>query len=1087
MSWEPFENRAEVFPELFSAVCKLHQKETTSHAERTVIVLFLIHCFQSLENAMVRAVTLAQVALPLWQHLSFSRLELEMKQAPHLEKKWKTMLKKQNKDGVDKSKGLFLPLLLKGIVERIAATSVDGRLDSDLLKYMERVLELLIDLVAQLPTRRFFLALLIDRQVVVRCRMSTLAQRPEGRLFSQLLDLLKFYQDFEINEHTGVSLSRDEMLARHYGRLQLLQRHAFNLFPDSMKDFALANIGAIESRETLFAHLASMPKEHLVTLLQKVRLMPKEEVDPLWGDHSFVLEAATAYHERRISQLDAINAMPLYPTESLLWDENVVPSINYTGEQVLALPKLNLQYLTFHDYLLRNFNLFRLESTYEIRQDVEDVALRLRPRIDGGRTIFQGWSRASLPLIDFSVVEVAKPNLGETRPAHVLGEATYSLEGLRDHALRSEWDKFREHDLVFLLTFSAKYRVGEHPPHKEGRSADDFSLTYIRGAEVIGMLNEDGKIINPFDRDGQEKRMGGHVRRIRVKLDPAQYALDAAARNAKGGAAIEGAAGGGDSLYTTFNVIMKRKATENNFKAVLECIRQLMNADLQVPGWLHDVLLGYGDPKDTHFTALSPLKTVDFNDTLLDKQHVVEAFPGKTIDFKANDKGAVAPPFRLCFLDQDKISCESYLPPDPGPYPERRRKTNAVRFTDVQVGAILAGTNQGLTQVVGPPGTGKTDTAVQIISNIYNNFPNQRVLLVTHSNQALNDIFEKIAVLNIHERHLLRLGHDADKLETEEDFSKWGRVQFMLSKRLQLLGEVGRLAESLNIAGEVDYSCETAQHFYRFNVLARWEEYEAKVKRDKTSSTIMELFPFHAFFSNAPAPVFTGSMTADEAWIAAEGCFRHLQYMFTFLDECRAFEILRTYQERSKYLVTTQAKIIAMTCTFAALKRHDLVAQGFEFDSLVMEESAQILEIETFIPMLLQQQHTGKESRLKRVVLIGDHNQLPPVIKNTAFQKYSKMDQSLFTRFVRLGVPYIELNAQGRARPQIAALYNWRYRALGITVLRLFLSPTVLVCVDAETHAQTVHCRRHVTCNPAAGVCGGKRRLCSRVSVGGCC
>jgi intron-binding protein aquarius len=102
--------------------------------------------------------------------------------------------------------------------------------------------------------------------------------------------------------------------------------------------------------------------------------------------------------------------------------------------------------------------------------------------------------------------------------------------------------------------------------------------------------------------------------------------------------------------------------------------------------------------------------------------------------------------------------------------------------------------------------------------------------------------------------------------------------------------------------------------------------------------------------------------------------------------------------------VTTQAKIIAMTCTHAALKRHDFVSQGFEFDSLVMEESAQILEIETFIPMLLQQQHKDKPSRLKRVVLIGDHNQLPPVIKNTAFQKYSKMDQSLFTRFVRLGM-----------------------------------------------------------------------------------
>lgn len=39
-------------------------------------------------------------------------------------------------------------------------------------------------------------------------------------------------------------------------------------------------------------------------------------------------------------------------------------------------------------------------------------------------------------------------------------------------------------------------------------------------------------------------------------------------------------------------------------------------------------------------------------------------------------------------------------------------------------------------QVVGPPGTGKTDVAVQIISNIYHNFPEQRTLLVTHSNQV---------------------------------------------------------------------------------------------------------------------------------------------------------------------------------------------------------------------------------------------------------------------------------------------------------------------------------------------------------------
>lgn len=84
---------------------------------------------------------------------------------------------------------------------------------------------------------------------------------------------------------------------------------------------------------------------------------------------------------------------------------------------------------------------------------------------------------------------------------------------------------------------------------------------------------------------------------------------------------------------------------------------------------------------------------------------------------------------------------------------------------------------------------------------------------------------------------------------------------------------------------------------------------------------------------------------------------------------------------------------------------------SFKYDNIIMEEAAQILEVETFIPMLLQEPLDGR-SRLKRVVLIGDHHQLPPVVKNTAFQKYGNMEQSMFARFVRLGVPTIQLDQQ---------------------------------------------------------------------------
>lgn len=55
-----------------------------------------------------------------------------------------------------------------------------------------------------------------------------------------------------------------------------------------------------------------------------------------------------------------------------------------------------------------------------------------------------------------------------------------------------------------------------------------------------------------------------------------------------------------------------------------------------------------------------------------------------------------------------------------------------------------------------------------------------------------------------------------------------------------------------------------------------------------------------------------------------------LTELWVFVQEFRAFELLRSGLDRSKYLLVKEAKIIAMTCTHAALKRHDLVELGFK-------------------------------------------------------------------------------------------------------------------------------------------------------------
>jgi intron-binding protein aquarius len=111
-----------------------------------------------------------------------------------------------------------------------------------------------------------------------------------------------------------------------------------------------------------------------------------------------------------------------------------------------------------HDYLQRNFNLFRLESTYEIREDIASTVSKLRPRLNnaGTTTVFTGWARMALPIYSFSITSVKKPDIGETKPALVRGEITVDLSPFSGK-VREEWESLRDHDVLFLITYVTKY------------------------------------------------------------------------------------------------------------------------------------------------------------------------------------------------------------------------------------------------------------------------------------------------------------------------------------------------------------------------------------------------------------------------------------------------------------------------------------------------------------------------------------------------------------------------------------------------------------------------------------------------------
>ncbi|CAH0474223.1 unnamed protein product [Peronospora belbahrii] len=1086
---------------------------TWTFKEQTALNYFLIICFQSLDVPLVASSVLQMTSLSLWTALSQTQRALEFQAYPKLKKHWNRIMsenasttKKKKTAKTNKRRKLestretracqeqtalvcrlnaFFRVLKAPIEEGVSKHVVTSR-----LRFVASFLALLIDLLSQLPTRRFLLTVLRRRHVRTALQNSTLVQYAlqwqsanDKQALSKQLALLDACISFPVNAHTGASLSSRDYREHLDRQIQTLQQYAFQSFRNSrVEELAIVPCGHIANAASFTEMLSSIVAAdslRLSSLAIAVGVLADQAEADTVSDVELIEYFKEEYTVESSNKHDALSPdVPVFPTELDIWDEmlnrknafeqnarapdddELMQAVDHEMDDiysaddtnlfpVLPVRKLGLQFLNLADYLQRNYELLRLEAAQAVRGDLETAiqqldAVRALRSSSENDTIFRGFSRFSVPLTNaLQIVKVSKPLLGQAAPASVIAQLEVELSSRHD---RKHFDCYRTKEVVFLVIVRATVDEGyemmgfQKQPEDGGSFPEKFGVQYVRAAEIVEVTDAAGIAINDDNRVGK-----GSKRMFKLALDGVQYKNDLEA--------------GHLDAYEQVNLLVRRTSREDNYKSVLDIIYRTWrdaNKEELLPAWLHDLFLGYGDPTAALYKSIYKARaekqlTVAMSELLVDGEHALEAGGAEKLvngDDETQELSAkdAVPPFTYVENIRDgsnfirashKMSagCSSIDSP--------------VRFTKAQVTAVRTAAFEGLTLVVGPPGTGKTDVAVQLVLNLYRSTSSrEKVLLVAHSSQALDDFFARILARNvINEAEIVRMGQaqldNENGLAAKEgeggfygNFSCDGRVAFLLERRATLLAEVEQMAQWLIkrdpaqyaglSGGSASYSCVNALIFYQFHMKLLLN---AAYESTGLSSTDGKGVALTEFFTlrKGEQPI----KAEDVRQFAAD-----IDSYFAELRRLEPFELLQTPRQRGDMYLIHHARIIAMTCTHVALDYSKLANLGLEFGSLIVEEAAQVSELDTLVPLLLTcskkagSAYANKgttHSSLKRVVLIGDAKQLPPMVKSAVLKSYAHFDQSLFTRFLRLGVPPIVLNQQGRSRSELADIYRWQY------------------------------------------------------------
>lgn len=578
---------------------------------RTYALNLVIFGFQNLQVGPVRSELLRLVNIGCWEHLvDNGTREFHMAADPDRSTLWSKSAKKLSMaKGKAKEKIQFERKFFSTLIAEFQM-QLNHCPEEHALVFCSRVLELFADVLSQMSTRRYLIVLFQDHLVIPICRYSRYYQEnsTSDLPFFRYLNMLCDYMNFEIDNVTGLPFTRDQVSSNRHASISRWQKECFVKAPEQLEAFIFCAVGSLDDPAAVKENFERLPFEDLVSFCQ-ITGTRHASLDGSAYSQRFLIEAIVWILQKKPHMIDIFGDESLYPTEALIFDESRVPT---KPKEHIALPKAGLLYLSINDYLSRHFTSEKVAFARQLRGEITDAVLRMSPQynLDSetpfDRTIFTGWARNAIPLIQMQVDTVGAPNLAHITPSYVTADISYSVEKYSAE-ITNEWDHIRAGDILILIS------VQVAPGFKADLSSSNnfqktFGIKSVRGCQVHQILADDGSPVSDFisaqkmDSDGNA-RIESSLRCLRVLLDPNQHMQDTRGKSR--------------GPYDSFNIVLRRNHDFAKYK--LETLRDIMQSPF-AHDWLEHAILGYESPQTL------PAE-IDFHDTFLDWSHLTETYP----------------------------------------------------------------------------------------------------------------------------------------------------------------------------------------------------------------------------------------------------------------------------------------------------------------------------------------------------------------------------------------------------------------------------------------------------------------------------